>query len=77
MVMKIDTKNKNIILEDSVNYNEFILQIDKMLGEEKKDYNILVNPIIINTTTITPSNPFIQPYQYPQEPFFSNPIWTT
>ena len=71
MKLFIDTKNKIIKIEETVNFGEMMEKVKKLLPGEWKDYKLetnteiqWVNPVVINDWPLYPNYPYwwTQPY---------------
>lgn len=74
MKIQLDTTNKIIKVEESVNLNEFFEAVRKLFPDgEWKEFTIETNTTIVwnNPITITPYNPWTYPY-YPTLAYDSN-----
>lgn len=75
MKINIDSDKKVIILQESVNLQQFIEEVDELLGEELGQYTLEVGSMIFSYPVVNPYTPPFVPYT-PVNPTY-NPTWVT
>lgn len=72
MKLQLDTDQKTIKIEESVNIGEFIKTLNQLLPNDIwKEFTLEVSPIIINPI------PYIPVPQYPLQPYYHELPWIT
>jgi hypothetical protein len=75
MKLQLDTTNKTIKVEGSVNLNELFDALRKLLPQgEWKEFSLEANTTIVWTNPIT-IQPWVYPY-YPTYPWWNSPVIT-